>query len=182
MAIFKFYQIYRGMKEVVGEEMAEKLFPEYLTLPDKMSPNEQAHLGKVIMNRLDESLSLETIINIRHIHPCNISKGQIEKIKELKHKFINMDDIIRGYSEFLYPGSVRKEDGTLVVSFGLNKCVCGMLRKLEIYETMPKSWCECCNGHVIKMYSTIFERPVSSEIVETIACGGKDCIFKLNIQ
>ncbi|MFZ5354871.1 MAG: hypothetical protein ACOZCL_19395 [Bacillota bacterium] len=42
MAIYKFYQIYISIKEVLGEEMATKLFPEYSALPNKMPANEQA--------------------------------------------------------------------------------------------------------------------------------------------
>ncbi|MDF2804204.1 MAG: hypothetical protein K0S61_4109 [Anaerocolumna sp.] len=181
MAIFKFYQIYRGIKEVVGEEMADRLFPEYSTLPDKMPANEQAHLGKIVMDRLDTMLDKETIVKIRQSHTCNPSKEQVAKINELKQKTDNLDEIINEYSEFLSPASVRREGDILHVSFGLEKCVCGMFRKLDTYETMPKSWCECCNGHVIKMYSMICERTVKSEIVEAVACGGSDCVFKVTI-
>jgi len=74
MAIFKFYQIYKSIKEELGEDMALKLFPEYLTLPDKMSPQKQAELGKILMNRMDELLGRETIVKIRQKHCCNTPK------------------------------------------------------------------------------------------------------------
>ncbi|MDF2804995.1 MAG: hypothetical protein K0S61_4900 [Anaerocolumna sp.] len=181
MAIFKFYQIYRSIKEVVGEEMAHRLFPEYSTLPDKMPPNEQAQLGKLVMDRLDAMLDKETVIKIRQCHTCNPSIEQLAKIIELKQKSDNIDEIIREYSEFLSPGSVRRDGDLLYVSFGLDKCVCGMFRKLETYEPMSTSWCECCNGHVIKMYSMICDRNVKSEILDAVACGGSDCVFKVQI-
>jgi hypothetical protein len=181
MAIFKFYQIYRSIKEVVGEDMADKIFPEYSTLPDKMLPDEQAQLGKTVMERLDAMLDKETVVKIRQSHTCNPSKEQVAKINELKQKTDSLDEIIRLYSEFLLPGSVRRDGDSLYVSFGQSKCVCGMFRKLETYELMPISWCECCNGHVIKMYNMICDRNVKSEILEAIACGGNDCVFKVQI-
>jgi hypothetical protein len=181
MAIFKFYQIYRSIKEVLGEDMAIKLFPEYSTLPDKMSANEQADLGKVIMDRMDKSLDKETIIRIRQKHTCNPSKLQITQISEVKERTSNLDEFCIEYSNILAPGYVKKNGDSLSVSFGLDKCVCGMFRKLEKYEPVSKTWCECCNGHVIKMYSLICDKPVESEIIEAIACGGKDCVFQIKI-
>jgi len=181
MAIFKFYQIYRGIKEVMGEDMAIKIFPEYATLPDNMPANEQAQLGKALMDRMDKILDKDHIIKIRQKHSCNLSKQQIAEINELKEKCSNLDEFCTEYSKLLSPGYVKKEGDLLTVSFGWNKCVCGMFRKLETYEPVSKTWCECCNGHVIKTYSMICGKTVASKIEETVACGGKDCIFNINI-
>ncbi len=181
MAIFKFYQIYRSIKEVLEEDMVMKIFPEYDTLPDKMSAKEQAELGKVIMDRMDKLLDKKTIVKIRQMHTCNPSKEQVAKINELKVKTKNLDEFLKEYSKFLAPGYVRKDENTLYVSFGLKKCVCGMFRKLQTYEHVSKTWCECCNGHVIKTYNMICDKIESSEIMETIACGGNDCVFKMEI-
>ncbi|QVK17420.1 hypothetical protein KHQ81_11255 [Mycoplasmatota bacterium] len=181
MAIFKFYQIYRSIKEVLGEEMVKEIFPEYADLPDKMPAKEQAELGKIIMDRMDILLDENTIKKIRQMHTCNPSKEQVAKINELKEKTNNLDEFLHEYSKFLAPGYVKRDGDTLYVSFGLEKCVCGMFRKLETYEPVSKTWCECCNGHVIKMYRMICENIKSSEIVEAVACGGNDCIFKITI-
>lgn len=181
MAIFKFYQIYRSIRDVLGEEMVIKLFPEYATLPDKMPAKEQAELGKTIMDRMDKLLDKSTIVKIRQLHTCNPSKEQVAKIKELKENTKNLDEFLQEYSKFLAPGYVRKDGDKLYVSFGLEKCVCGMFRKLQTYEPISKTWCECCNGHVIKTYNMICDKIKSSEIVEAIACGGTDCIFKITI-
>lgn len=181
MAIFKFYQIYRSIKEVLGEEMAIQLFSEYSTLPDKMPPHEQAQLGKTIMDRMDEKLDKNTVVEIRQKHCCNTPKQEIAEINRIKERTDNLYDFFVEYSKFLSPGYVKKDGDLLTVSFGLSKCVCGMFRKLQNYEPISKTWCECCNGHVIKTYSMICDKTVKSEIVETVASGGKDCVFKVNI-
>lgn len=56
-----------------------------------------------------------------------------------------------------------------------------MFRKLDNYEPISKTWCECCNGHVIKIFNLICDKSVKSELVEAISCGGQDCIFKIVI-
>lgn len=181
MAIFKFYQIFRSIKEVLGEDKANAIFPEYSTLPDKMLAQEQAKLGKSLMDRMDELLDKETIIKIRHKHTCNLTPKQIREIDELKERSKDLDEFFQEYSKLLSPGYVRKAGDLLTVSFGWGKCVCGMFRKLEEYEPVSKTWCECCNGHVTKAYSLICGKAVESEIQEAVACGGKDCVFKVRV-
>lgn len=181
MAIFKFYQIFRSINEELGYNMAIKIFPEYLRLPDKMSAQEQAKLGKIVMDRMDDLLDKDTIIRIRQKHTCNPSKQQIKEINELKDKYKNPNEFFIEYSKTLSPGYAEKYEDTITVSFGWDKCVCGMFRKLDIYEPVSKTWCECCNGHVIKIYSFICDKAVESVIQETVVCGGKDCIFKVKI-
>lgn len=181
MAIFKFYQIFRSIKEELGYDIATKIFPEYLTLPDKMPAQEQAKLGKIVMDRMDELLDRDTIVKIRQKHTCNLTKKQAQAINELKEKSQNLDEFCVEYSKLLSPGYVKKDEDLLTVSFGWDKCVCGMFRKLDSYEPVSKTWCECCNGHVIKTFNFICGKTVESEIQETVACGGKDCIFKVKI-
>ncbi len=181
MAIFKFYQIYRSIKEELGPDMVLKLFPEYSTLPEKMSPYEQARLGKVLMDRMDELLDECTIAKVRHKHCCNIPKNHVAEIKRIKEKNNNIDEIILEYSKFFSPGHIKKHGNSLTVSFGLDKCVCGMFRKLDTYEPISKTWCECCNGHVKKTFSMICDKTVTSSILEAVACGGGDCVFQVNI-
>lgn len=181
MAIFKFYQIYRSIKEVLGEERANIIFPEYLTLPDKMPAQEQAKLGKAIMDRLDKMVDRDIAVKIRQKHCCNVSKQQIEDIKELKKKTANLDEFVTQYSKLISPGYVKKDGDLLTVSFGWGKCICGMFRKLDKYVPVSKTWCECCSGNVIKIYSMICDKAVESAIVETVASGGKDCVFEVSI-
>lgn len=182
MAIFKFYQVYRALKSELGEEMTNEIFPEYSKLPDKMSPEEQVDLGRVVMNRMDEKLDKKTITKVRHKHTCNPSKEQIKTINELKEKYSDMDQFLEEYSKTLAPGFIKRDGDVITVSFGFNKCVCSMFKKLDKYEPISETWCECCNGHVIKIYNLVFEQNVESQIIEAIATGGQDCVFKLKVK
>lgn len=180
MAIFKFYQIYRSIKEVLGEEKSKELFYEYETIEDKMPLDEQAKLASKIINRLDNSLDAETVKRIRHKHPCNIPKKYNDKINELIEKYDSVEKRIDEYIKWDKKTTIISEDNSIIVAWGLPKCVCGMFRKLDEYETMSKSWCECCNAHNAKTFSKLCGKKVESELFEGIACGGKDCIFRVS--
>ncbi|MFP4050814.1 MAG: DUF6144 family protein [Thermoplasmata archaeon] len=165
--------------------MANKIFPEYITLPDrssKMPAHEQVELGKKIMDRMDDILDEDTIVKIRHKHTCNLTKNQVKEIEDLKEEVESIEELCKKYSRPLTPGYVKKDDDVLTVSFGWGRCVCNMYRKLDEYEPVSKTWCECCNGHVIKIYNRLLERPVSSEMIETVASGGDDCIFEIRYE
>lgn len=182
MAIFKFYQIFRSIKEELGEDMANRLFPEYSTLPEssaKMPAQDQVRLAKTIMDRLDELLEKDTVIRIRQKHSCNLTKKQVQEISELKKKTEGIDSFCKDYSKLLAPGYLKKDGDFLIISFGWGRCICGMFNKLDEYEPISQTWCECCNGHVMKMFNLICDKTVQSEIQETVASGGEDCIFKV---
>lgn len=182
MAIFKFRQIYLSIKEELGEEGVNKLFPEYSSLCDKMPQSEQAKLAKIITDRMDEMLDDDTVKRIRHKRCCNIPKNHEAEITRLKKEKKNTDEIIKEYSNFLKPGYIIKDKDSYIISFGLGKCVCGMFRKLSTYDLMSKTWCECCNAHVKKTFKLICDKDLESEIVEAVACGDKDCIFKIAVN
>ncbi len=181
MAIVKFYRIHRSIREELGEEMARQLFPEYTALPEQMPLPEQARLSKLIMDRMDRLLDRDTIARVRRKHCCNPSRQQIEEIHALKEQCGDLDEFCAEYSKFFAPGHVEREGDLLTLSFGWGKCVCGMFRNLESYERMSKTWCECCNGYVIKVFRMIFGQKVVSRIEEAVICGDRDCVFKVRI-
>ncbi len=180
MAIFKFYQIFRSLKEELGEQKAKEVFYEYETLPDKMSANEQAMLASKIMDRLDNSFDVETVKRIRHRHPCNIPKTYDTIINELVEKYPNIEKRLEEYEKWSGKISIKIEGDSFITSWGLTDCVCGMFSKLNEYEHISRSWCECCNAHNAKLLSKLCGKEVESELIDGIACGGKDCIFKIS--
>lgn len=118
MAIFEFDKIYRSIKEEIGEEMAIKIFPEYSTLPKEMSASKQVNLSRKIMENMDVLLDKNVIEQIRHKRCCNIPQKHIIKIKELKEKCKDIDEVFSEYSKFLFPGYIDQNENVLTVSFG----------------------------------------------------------------
>lgn len=179
--IFKFYQIYRSMKEIIGENKANELFPEYSTLPNKMSAEDQIELAHILMDRLDNSLDHDTIIKIRQLHPCNIPKADKQKMQEIKENFENIDDRIKAYSEYLGGSFSSCGRNVYTFSWGNKKCNCGMFRKMENYKKISCSWCECCNANNKLQFDYLCDKAVESKLLQGICCGGTDCSFRITI-
>lgn len=169
---FKFYQLYRSLKEVVGEDKANEIFPEYETLKDKMTKEEQVNFARTLMQRLDEQFDKDTVIAIRMKHPCGIpkeSKKEISCTEEQIGKFINH---LGGSYKYV-------SDNEYIITWGLTKCVCGMFYKLENYEAISPTWCQCCNGHNKMLFSTLLDKDIKSTLLEGICAGGKTCSFRI---
>lgn len=56
-----------------------------------------------------------------------------------------------------------------------------MFRKLENYEPISPTWCQCCNGHNKMLIELLLSQEVKSDLLEGICCGGKVCSFKITI-
>ena len=170
--------IFNSLKSELGGEEAIKLFPEYSLLPEEnsnMDAKEQFELARKLMERLDCSLNKDQVKRIRHSHVCNLTKAQVQEINELKAKHDSIEELLVAY------GCTKQNDGSYLVNWNNGKCVCGLCRGLNKIEPISKTWCECCNGHVIKSYSWICGLPINSEIIETYASGGKTCAFRISI-
>jgi len=176
MAIHKFTMLYKNLAKHIGKEATLKIFPEYATLPDKMNATEQASLARLVMDRMDESLDHETIVKIRHGNTCNLPKEQKHEMTELMSKCKDIHDFLIAY------GYIKQEDGTYLSNFKQQpKCCCGLFNKLDDYEPISTTWCECCNGHHEKGLREVCGQPVKTEIIESIASGGKNCVTKVTV-
>ena len=49
------------------------------------------------------------------------------------------------------------------------------------YEPISITWCECCNGHTQKSITEICRHPVKTEIIESVASGGKSCRYRITV-
>jgi len=145
--------LYKILEKHLGKEAALKLFPEYSTIPDKMSTQEQVSLARRVMDRMDKSLDFETIVKIRHGNTCNLPKEQRREMTELMSKCKDIHDFLIAY------GYTKQEDGTYLSNFKQEKCYCGLFNKINKYEPISITWCECCNGHHEKILEKFVDNP-----------------------
>lgn len=178
---FKFYQLFRSLKEELGLEGAKKIFPEYETLPDKMAKEDQINLAKILMKRLDDELDKDTVIAIRMEHPCGIPKPTKERISEIKQAFNDDGRRLQAFFDHLQATYERISDNEYIVTWALKECVCGMFRNLKDYGTISPTWCQCCNGHNKLMFETLLDREIKSELISGICAGEKVCSFRIII-
>jgi hypothetical protein len=178
--IFHFYLLKKRLDEYVGEEVRKEIFLGYDEISNKVKPEEKAVYAKKLMERMDSMLDDETRIKVRRACSCNLSKLQIAEIDDLMNQYDEINNFLIEYSKTLEPGSIKKLDDKLLVSFGWGHCVCSVFKKAKTYEPVSKTFCECCNGHVQKWFEYIFKKPIDTEIIKTIATGGDDCLFEIS--
>ena len=178
MAIHKFSMLFKNLESNLGKEIALQIFPEYPALPDKMNKIDQASLARLIMDRMDNILDRETIVKIRHGNTCNLPKEQKHEMAALMQKCKNIDEFL-----IAYYNCVKQNNGTYLTNFGQGstKCWCSLFNKFEKYEPISITWCECCNGHTQKGIMEICGQPVKTEIIESVASGGKSCRFRITV-
>ena len=176
MAIHKFAMIYKNLMAYAGESMATQIFPEYETLPDNMNAADQLELARRVMDKMDAFLDRETIEKVRHGNTCNLPKEQKREMTELMASCKSIHEFLIAY------GYIKQEDGTYLSNFEQQpKCWCSLFRKSDQYEPISITWCECCNGHHEKGLREVCGHPVKTEIIESIASGGKNCITRVKV-
>jgi hypothetical protein len=178
MAIHIFAMLFKDLETNLGRETALNIFPEYITLPDKMDKIDQVNLMRQVMDRMDKTLNHEIIAKIRHGHTCNIPKVQKTEMVELMKKCKNIEEYL-----IAYYGCTKQEDGTYLTNFGADvpKCYCNLFYKLDDYEPISITWCECCNGHTQKSIMEVCGYPVKTEIIDSVASGGKSCRYRITV-
>ena len=76
-------------------------------------------------------------------------------------------------------GGLKEEDGFLLTYNRGKGCDCSIVRAGYVHSPV---FCNCTLGFHQKVWSTIFERPVRVELVETFLRGGNCCSQKVFIK
>lgn len=176
---FKFYQLYRSLKEVVGLEKAKEIFPEYETLPNKMSDEEKIEMARTLMKRLVETFDEKTRNLIRMKHPCGIPKDFKEKMIVIKKEITDSESRIKLFIEYINGSYLKINDNEYDVTWGIRECVCGMFRNIKTYNTISPTWCLCCNGHNKLLFESLLDQNIESILLTGICAGDKICSFKI---
>jgi hypothetical protein len=171
--------LYKDIVSNVGKEKANEIFPEYATLQAKLDAQSQIKIASSVMYRMDESLDRDSIIKIRHGQSCNLPKAQRAYMEALWEKSQNIDEFLTEY------GCIKQDDGTYIISsktLHTDKCVCPLFHKVDEYEPISITWCECCNCHTQRGFTEICHQPIKTEILESIASGSQACVYRIFIK
>lgn len=137
--------------------------------------------GKYIKSILDELYSTQgEDICEKIMRPCGydcISHSLIKKAKDM-YKESNYD--LEAFLSMLNSnriggGNLHIENGSIISVY--EKCYCGIPKAVK---DMPKAYCECSAGWFEKLFSSVFEKSVNVERVQTILSGSDKCTFKIN--
>lgn len=103
----------------------------------------------------------------------------MEGLKEELAGVERMEEIARIISRHTGAECVPEEDGFLLTYNRGKGCDCSIVRAGYVHSPV---FCNCTLGFHQKIWSTIFERPVRVELVETFLRGGNCCSQKVFIK
>ncbi len=164
-----------NLDRAVGSEVRREILAGAEALTGKTKKSERAAVMKAIMESMAERLAPETAVNVRLGCACK-PKSFLKDARALLAQSADIPSFLAKVEERRYLGKpLRYADGKISGDFGFRRCVCGQVN--EAKEPLPMLWCECCRGHLIWMYESLFNRPVWVILSETAITGGIECRY-----
>lgn len=164
-----------NLDRTVGPEIRRKILAGAETLTTKTHKPERAAVMKTIMERMAACLDPETAVRVRLGCACK-PRPYLKDAKALLAQSADIPEFLTKVQGHSYLGNpLRYEDGKISGDFGFRRCVCSNVGAAK--EPLPMLWCECCRGHLIWFYESLFHRPVRVEFRETAITGGEECRY-----
>jgi hypothetical protein len=172
----------------LGEGKADEILAGLDYVTGKETPQEAAEWARAVVERLENQIDGEALIEIREECACikanKYSAYNKKYFKELRAQhpeddeaylkvvvdFLNVHNRCGRYIEYI--------DGKIISHFSFGEaCVCTTIK--GGWAAPPSStWCRCCQGSLKSIYNYVFPDKVCRiDIVETFATGGNDCVF-----
>jgi hypothetical protein len=164
----------------VGVDVRRQILPDDETIAAGAPPKRKAEWARKITVRLDKHVKDKDVLRgIRHGCACEVSQRQMQMIKAARKRHDDLDDVLAELNQTGLHGNTVREENTLHVAFGNGRCVCGVISQNDV--PLSPTFCECCNGHVEKLWALISGSPVHSDMLETHNTGGHECRFDVRI-
>ena len=184
-------RLHKEIDRKLGKGKGEQLLKGFMNITGNESPEERAKWAHSLSEHLDKNIEEKILMEIREGCACyktNEKSGFAKKtFPELKNKYPNEKDYLNAVAELLNKRGrcgkkVEVKNGEFISHFyygDKNKCVCGVIENGWKKPFSSKTWCWCCCGLVKSLYQYVFpDRKCHVDIVETLANGGKDCVFR----
>ncbi|MFZ2781850.1 MAG: hypothetical protein WAZ99_01815 [Rectinemataceae bacterium] len=183
-----FLKMQKQMSRVLGKERTETLLFDLSYVDGSETPAEAAAWATKLIRRLEENVEKETIIRIREECACvytnKYSAYNKKYFKDIRDRSADENSYLENIALFLggRPRIGRKVEfihGELFTYLGEGrKCGCFVVKKG--WEKPPSAtWCRCCQGSLLSVYRFILpEKKCRMDIVETLATGANDCVFR----
>jgi len=146
--------------------------------------NSENHLLQCWTANLLANLSLE-------LEPKMV-KSLVKNNAIIHFNELNMNDMLKDYigypDKFITFISEKwgwkiefdKTAGILFADENKSYCVCPMVNQADGIGTSVM--CNCSEGFAEKMFSTVFDSPVTATVISSVLRGDKSCIYKITIK
>ena len=171
-----------------GEERSVEILNGLTDVTGNETPKEAAVWAERITKRLEQNIEENTLIQIREECACvytnKYSAYNKKYFKELRENHLNEEDYLKAVADFLsgrprIGKCVEYQNNQIVTYFG-ERTRCGCFVVKNGWDKPPsKTWCRCCQGCLKSVYRFVLpNKTCKMDIIETLATGGKDCIFR----
>ncbi len=95
-------------------------------------------------------------------------------------KLYDMDSYISAHDK--KPGNrCKKEDDSILYEFKREQCVCPLVSE-GIVKLTPKLCSTCATNWFEFAFGIVAKGPVRAELIKSLACGDKKCIFRIHLK
>ena len=180
------------LEKRANEEVTDEILRGMDYIKDTSGPNVKMQWADEITKRLDSFLDEKTRIKVRENCACIISNEKsiyAQTFRRLRKQRLNDADYLSAVVDYLNStapllrcGEVSLDGDKIITVIARNSCECSVLKN-GLTKPVSVTWCHCCKGSILSVVKHIFLNKECRMIIkETIASGGKECIFETEFQ
>jgi hypothetical protein len=148
----------------------------------KMKPQEKAAWWDNAMIRLEKTLGRKKAIEV--MASCGRKCCGAEILKRaiaLRRESSSMADFLQRLNKTGMGGGRLIQTNETTITGGYNKCYCGQVSP-AVRPFANDIYCQCGRAWLEQYFGSIFERPVSVKMAQTILEGAKTCEFEITLK
>lgn len=160
-----------SIKTVIGDKQALE-FEEKYPLSKSANVNRKFEWAKEACEYLEKTFDRETNMRIREKCICNDGKSTANKLIKYLNQTNSIPDFIKSFNENESFASLEYIDSNKIM-FCYPECYCGCVKRVN--DQLSEIWCYCTLGYAKNVFSSVFNKEVKVQLVESIKIGGQRC-------
>ncbi|MBD3197101.1 MAG: hypothetical protein GF317_18750 [Candidatus Lokiarchaeota archaeon] len=177
----KYKQWIEGFKktltEKIGSNVSEDVIKSCETCREVTNDKEMATCVRALMEGFDDKVPEESKrLEVMETLGSYCVSPMLDKVKEIRARSDSPQELIQGLNE-LYGGEFFQLSGNQLKS-KLEQCVCHF-GVGSSSEPISPTYCKCSLGYMKTLFSTLFDRSVKVDLVESVLTGGKSYTWRI---
>lgn len=167
-----------SLKQNVGEDIAKEFEEEY---PLSKSANIQKKFewADNICKYLENNFDTDMLVKIRKQCRCNDGKSIASKMLKYLNRSGNVEEFVSKFnaSESFAQLEYISEHKIL---FCYPECYCACIKRVP--KNLSKTWCYCTLGNAEGIFTKVFKKNVTVNLLESIKTGGNRCVIEVEFE
>jgi len=174
--ISKLGRFVNSLKENLSDESYNKIIESLGYIDDNACPKMQAQYINDAISLLENTQEKEAVINaLKSCGNMCISNNIIERAKKIYQESENIDAFLQLLNKYqIGGGHLRAHNGRITGEY--HTCYCEIPKQVE---NMSPVYCYCSVGWYERFFSSVFNKPVTVNIIDTILNGNDKCVFEV---